>query len=553
MTFIPPVPSLVSDVNSTTTPLASGATFTGTGIEALLYTNVSVTVFTDQQGTLFIEQSTDNTNWDITQTSIVEPLTGDCHSMDICAQFIRVRFENTSLSVQTFLRLQTLLNPQGVSPETLSTMNIGFSPTVKDAFGRLRVSQPSTLLDMKFTDNKLVSEYSEIVTGSGVVNYTAPLPQVEMEVDGDAVGRVVRQTRRYVTYQPGKSLLFFISGTFVDDNTVEGITSRIGIFDQKSDKTEDTQATGDGFFFSYASGASPIISLVYRTSNNPTFTETDTVISQSAWNRDTFDGEGPSGVTLDPTKRNVMWMAQEWLGSGAVQLGFVMDADLIMAHQFNFANNPGIEPDHAYTSKPSLPIRYEIISAGTGAMGSMAHLSQICCTGMIEGDFNPKGRVFSADLGTTLHAANNTESPIISLRLRASQLRHLLNPLNMSIVNEDNTQTVGIRIYRFISPTISPLTNASWVNSGTDAGLFESAAEYDISATAVDFGIVPHEHIWSAYVRPGGDINLEQLLNRFLVDADIAGNTDIAVVTTQTVTGMASANIICSITWQEYS
>lgn len=553
MTFIPPIPSLVSEANSTTTPLASGVTFTGTGVEALLYTNISVSVFADRQGTLFIEQSTDNTNWDFTKSFIVAISTAECHSSDVCAQFVRVQFENTSANAQATLRLQTLLNPQGVSPETVTSTKIGFDSVAKDAFGRLRVSAPDTLLDTKFVDTKLVSEYSEIVTGSGVVNYTPGFPQVELEVDGDAVGRVVRQTRRYVTYQPGKSLLFFISGTFSEDNTVEGVTSRIGIFDQKDDKTEDTQPTGDGFFFSYAMGVSPALTLVYRTSNNPTFTQIDTVIAQSAWNRDTFDGQGPSGFTIDPTKRNVMWMAQEWLGSGAVQLGFVLDADLVMAHQFDFANNLGIEDTHAYTSRPSLPIRYEIISAGTGAPASVTHLSQICATGMVEGDFNPKGRVFSADRGRTLFAASNTEDPIISLRLRVSQVRHILNPLNMSIVNEDSNQTVGIRIYRFISPAVSPLTDPVWVNSGTDAGLFESAAEYDVSATAVSFAIVPHEHIWSVYVRPNNDINLSQIVNRFLVDADIAGNTDIVVVTAQTVTGAASANIICSLTWQEYS
>ena len=96
MTFIPPIPSVVSDINSSTTPLAAGATFTGTGVEALLYSTVSVTIFVDQQGIVHVDQSTDNVNWDFASCFVVPVSQAVCHIVDICAQYIRTRFENTA-------------------------------------------------------------------------------------------------------------------------------------------------------------------------------------------------------------------------------------------------------------------------------------------------------------------------------------------------------------------------------------------------------------------------------------------------------------------------
>jgi len=43
---------------------------------------------------------------------------------------------------------------------------------------------------------------------------------------------------------------------------------------------------------------------------------TSTFISQSAWNLDTMDGRGPSGMTLDPTKGNVYEIGFQYLGFG---------------------------------------------------------------------------------------------------------------------------------------------------------------------------------------------------------------------------------------------
>ena len=560
MTFIPPIPNIVSDASSSSTPLAGGATFTGAAISLLEVGTICVSVTADQQGTTHIDQSSDAVNWDLV-TSFVHRAgpDGDPHCTPVVLRFGRIRYTNTSSSPQIVFRMQTLLAPVG-SAQTPEVQTVEFLSTDRDAFGRLRVSTPTTLLDMKFQDSRGLNENAELTTGNGVVNYTIGLPQVGMRVTGDGAGRVVRQTRRYVTYQPGKGLLVICSGNLSDDSSVVGVISRMGLFDSKADKTAETGTTsGDGFFARLAHGASPTLSFVHRTSNNPTFTETDTIVAQPNWNVDPLDGEGPSRFTLNPASRNMLWIAEEWLGSGGVEMGFVLDNRFVLCHEFDFANEPGATV--AFTSRSSLPIRYEISSAGTGAATNVT-LTQICATGIVEGDFTPQKRIFSASTGFTGPDGTNTELPLIAIRLRSDRVRHVLDPLELSSINEGAKQNLLLRVYRFIAPESQgdgPLGVAmgspAWIDSSTDLALFESAAEYNVDATTFDAGAggvaYLHERVYEVFLTIETVLNLTTLTNRILVEADIEGNSDWIVVTIEADAAMGSA-IDCSITWQEF-
>lgn len=58
--------SIVDERNSTTTVLASGATFTGTWVNTLDFVDVIVSAKTDQDGMLYVDFSPDGTNSDST-------------------------------------------------------------------------------------------------------------------------------------------------------------------------------------------------------------------------------------------------------------------------------------------------------------------------------------------------------------------------------------------------------------------------------------------------------------------------------------------------------
>lgn len=99
--------SEASTVNATTTPLAAGASFTGTA-ELNDYNDVMVQVKTDQNGTYYMQFSPDGTNWDTSlsfeyDTSKINPP----HILVKANRYFRIIFTNTSASAQTYLRLNT--------------------------------------------------------------------------------------------------------------------------------------------------------------------------------------------------------------------------------------------------------------------------------------------------------------------------------------------------------------------------------------------------------------------------------------------------------------
>mgnify|MGYP000479348130 FL=1 len=98
----------ISSINSTTTPLASGASFTGTAQRVIGYSSVITSVKTDQAGTLSMQFSIDGTNWDSQINFSVVPDTNEIHRFSVSKEFYRCVFTNTSASPQTYLRLQTI-------------------------------------------------------------------------------------------------------------------------------------------------------------------------------------------------------------------------------------------------------------------------------------------------------------------------------------------------------------------------------------------------------------------------------------------------------------
>ena len=96
----------------------------------------------------------------------------------------------------------------------MSCNNVNVEPTVigggdgsnaYDAFGRLRVSNPLTIFDSTniMSKNDL---FDEDLTGSGTVSYEANNSTVSLNTTTASGDKVIRQSKRVMTYQPGKSL-----------------------------------------------------------------------------------------------------------------------------------------------------------------------------------------------------------------------------------------------------------------------------------------------------------------------------------------------------------
>ena len=289
----------------------------------------------------------------------------------------------------------------------------GDGSTAYDAFGRLRVSNPLTIFDSKNIMSKNTL-FDESLSGSGGVTYTANKSTVNLNVTEVSGDKVIRQSKRVMSYQPGKSLLNL--NTFVMNTLTANLKQKIGMFD-----------ANNGIFF-YADGTT--LKIVRRT--YVTGSPADTEISQSSWNGDKLDGTGASGYTLNPTLATILFMDFEWLGMGAVRVGFVIDGKFIVAHTFKNANSLST----VYMQTANLPIRYEIETAATLAAGTYT-LQQVCSTTLIEGGYSPEGRrkmIGTAALGTpsTLTTADTWYS-IAAIRIKSSRPYAVIVPTGYDV------------------------------------------------------------------------------------------------------------------------
>jgi hypothetical protein len=333
---------------------------------------------------------------------------------------------------------------------TTQPVSIGGNNT--DAFGRLRVSNPLTIFDSKniMSQNNL---FDPSTANGGSVTYTANKSTVNLNVTEAAGSKTIRQSKRVMSYQPGKSLLIF--NTFVMNTLTANLKQKVGLFD-----------ANNGIFF-YADGTTLKIVRRTYTSGAPV----DTEISQSSWNGDKLDGTGASGFDLDPATSNILFIDIEWLGVGSVRVGFVINGQLITAHTFNNANSLTT----VYMQTANLPIRYEIERAGTLTAGTYT-LQQICSSCISEGGYSPQGleeMIGTAQInaGVNLTTAN-TYYNIATIRIKTSRPYAVIVPAGVDILNISNGDFEwGL----FVNATLS--SSFSYTS-------FSDNVEYDLQTTA---------------------------------------------------------------------
>jgi hypothetical protein len=94
----------------------------------------------------------------------------------------------------------------------MSCNNVNVEPTIigggdgsnaYDAFGRLRVSNPLTIFDSKNIMSKN-DIFDEALTASGTVSYTSNKSTVNLNVTTASGDKVIRQSKRVMSYEPGK-------------------------------------------------------------------------------------------------------------------------------------------------------------------------------------------------------------------------------------------------------------------------------------------------------------------------------------------------------------
>lgn len=85
-----------------TTKLTANSTWTS-GVHSVDRADrIAGLVFADQSGNLFIEQSSDGTNWDLSTSVAISASTGTKYSEELVAPYVRLRFVNGSTNQNAF-------------------------------------------------------------------------------------------------------------------------------------------------------------------------------------------------------------------------------------------------------------------------------------------------------------------------------------------------------------------------------------------------------------------------------------------------------------------
>lgn len=344
-----------------------------------------------------------------------------------------------------------------------------------DAFSRLRVSNPLTLFDSsnRYRDNGLWA-----TSGSGTATFNPNEGLVDLAIGTAAGNSVTRETYRVFSYQPGKSLLAL--NTFVFNPAKSGLLQRVGYY-----------GASNGVFLELSDSS---LSLVERSS--VTGVLVDTLVPQASWNVDPMDGLGPSGVTLDITKAQILWMDFEWLGVGSVRCGFVVDGEFYTCHVFHHSNIIS----STYITTATLPLRYEI--SNTSATASASTLKQICSSVISEGGYELRGDPYA--IGSSLLSPYSllvagTYYPVVSLRLKSTRLDGVAVPTGLSILPQDTAN------YSYRLAHGGTTTGGTWVSAGAN-----SQVEYNISGTSFAGGTVTKQGFFAQTNQASAFIKLER-------------------------------------------
>ena len=406
--------------------------------------------------------------------------------------------------------------------------NVALAPGVqKDAFGRLRTSQPVELFSKALEYNDQPLFYENTLTGGASATYDGNIAGVELVLPGGGSATAIRTSREYVRYRAGKSQQVFVTGNFRGPEA--GCVKRVGYFD---DRNLVAERTGDGFFFEVDPSG---IWAVLRSSTSGS--SVDTRIAQADWNIDPLDGTGPSGQVIDAASlqnEQVMVFDFGWLGPLGVRWGFILGGQIVIVHEI-FPSNVFTVP---FMSVASLPVRWEITSPTSA--GSMV---ATCASVQSEGVFNTLGVIHSATRGiSAATTASTTLRPLISIRLRSGFLRGKFRPSDFTVF-ADGAEDFEVQVLVGTSLTGLPAWNPASSNS---------TVEYDISAAGVSGGFLLH----GDYGTPGGG-PIKAVGTQAFQDSDIpitsdyAGNRTVLTLAVRPF-GSSATNFRAALNWREF-
>lgn len=331
-------------------------------------------------------------------------------------------------------------------------VTIGDGPNL-DAFSRLRVSNPLVLFNAQFTYDLSPLTIEQITNGSGatVTHDTTNRCALMTFSSTPTGGKSLMQSYEYLPYQPGRSQLALVTFNMIE--SVPNVLKFAGYSDGVNGIEFQNNGTDNQFTIYSGTGAG-----------------NETVI-QSSWNLDPLDGTGPSGITLDISKTQILIIDIQALYAGRVRIGFDIGGKIVYAHEFLHANvetNP-------YIQTANLPVRCGMTCTNTVSTTMKFICSAVISEGGSE-DISVYGYNFEHDSGAVNIGTGGTH--ILSLRPKLT-FNGLTNRVRVAYIDVEfynaGNQTVHWELC--IGQAISGTTTFNDVNSTY------SSVEYNVAGT----------------------------------------------------------------------
>lgn len=390
---------------------------------------------------------------------------------------------------------------------------------VEDSFGRLKVAQPYLLFDAHFQYSLQDKVFIRDVVSDATITHNPTRAAVNLSCSTTPGSRARLRSRNYFPYSPAFTNTIISSFNFQGINN--GIVKRIGMYDEKN-----------GYILEASNGT-----LRVGVRSSISGSAVTTYVNQSNWNLDKMDGtfdalSNPSGKLFDPTKQNIFYLQFQWLGSGSVTFGIVLDNKIYPFHRFDFAGNL----TSLYSQTATLPVQAEILNES----GLASSFESTCWSVVSNGAIAQHGHLHSASSGATPKSlpSQGISYPVISLRKQTAFSDVPVQVLDMAAFS---TSSDDFLIQIIHKPT---LTGATWVN------IPNSLCQRDVSATSWTGGDIVAEFYMKGNLQASEKLETLARFWDLTLGNDFSGNSEIMTMAATPLT--TNANLYGVISFKEF-
>jgi hypothetical protein len=305
------------------------------------------------------------------------------------------------------------------------------TPAAEDASYRARVSQITTLGDLKSINRYRTDLWLQNSTGTGTVAWQSN-NTFELTVSANADTAILQSKVSY-PYFAGKSQL--VECTFSNFGVIPNVTKRVGYYDYFPGGGK-----ADGFLLE----SGPDDTVTFRFING---------LGGVSYAYPVADWTNKDFITYDWNQFTVVMFDFLWLGGLRLRLFVSGPNGFTLAHEVDYAGQFG--ETETFMGYPSHPVTYEIVA--TAAPGGTYNFNPICAQVASEGAIDNMGILRACGTGTTAITLTSSANsyPILAIRKGFANSPIKLVSFELSVATNNDRLYWEVQINPTLSAAIS--------------------------------------------------------------------------------------------------